>query len=345
MMTRRAVLAGTGSLMLASCKTLDASTLRQADQQASVMGPVDAPTLARSGAKLTWGGRKLRLRGVALGDPLDARGGRPGSDMALLASSWRANVVRLSVSSTGYRDHKSRQLQALDRDVQAALAADMWVIIDWHVIGWPDGRVENDWYDSSWPLCLDFWTTMRDRYGQNGRLIFELWNEPLSPTAWDAPNDYVWPELRARYSELVGLIRRTTENLVLCAGDWNSYDLRGVRQNPVSGTNIGYVWPCYPLQGRGDPGAWAAMLDGLEAVAPVVVTEWGFSPEATSEHYHGTAESFGKPLIAFLDRRGLHWIAWCWHPEWGPPMLEGDWEVPTSFGSFVKAQLGRSTAS
>jgi hypothetical protein len=325
MLNRRVLLGGLAAVPLAVPATRAATT----------------PALATSGSELLSGNSQVRLRGVAIGDPFDARRWRPGSDMTYLSDSWNANVARLSVQSVSWRDHPDQLLAALDRDVQAALAARMWVIICWHVIGWPDGRVESDWYDSSWPLCVDFWTAMRDRYGQDGRVVFELWNEPLSDTAWGEPNATTWPQLALRYEQLLELIRQRSSNLCLCAGDWNSHDLRGIRARPVRGTNVGYVWHCYPIDKVGDPKTWDTLLDGLPAVAPVVVTEWGFDPAATSEHYHGTAATFGDKLVPYLDAHGLHWTAWCWHPEWGPSMLKSDWRSTTTFGAYVMAALGQ----
>ena len=73
--------------------------------------------------------------------------------------------------------------------------------------------------------------------------------------------------------------------------------------------------------------------------APVVVSEWGFQPD-TDKHYRGTADDFGRPFVKeFLEGRGLHSVAWCWHPDVGPPMLKFDWKTPTAYGAFVRDYL------
>jgi len=64
------------------------------------------------------------------------------------------------------------------------------------------------------------------------------------------------------------------------------------------------------------------------------VTEWGFQPES-KEHYKGTAKDFGEPFVKeFLEEKGLHSTAWCWHAYWGPPMLKDDWRTPNEFGDL-----------
>jgi hypothetical protein len=297
---------------------------------------------ASAPARLKLGGLPIRLRGLAVGEVMDARAWRPTSDYGVIARDWKSNVARLSVFPALYRDRRATLLRYLDRDVKAALANGLVVIITWHTIGWPDGWTEDPIADPTWSLCVNFWTRMRDLYGANGRIAFELWNEPMSPTGWGESNARVWPELRRRYIQLVSIIRQKSQNLILCAGDWNSYDLRGIRANPVPGSNIGYVWHCYAGNSRDeDPAEWAMHLDGLDQVAPVVVTEWGFSPAAAdpNKHYYGSADSFGRKFVSFMNSRSLNHTAWCWHPEWGPAMLQQDWRTPTAFGRFVKNTL------
>src|SRR5690349_427603 len=48
-------------------------------------------------SRLSLGGNPIRLLGVAVGDPQDARAQRPTADYTALAQAWRCNVVRLSV--------------------------------------------------------------------------------------------------------------------------------------------------------------------------------------------------------------------------------------------------------
>jgi hypothetical protein len=210
--------------------------------------------LQAQGNRLVYNGKQVRLRGVAVSDPALGRADRPIDDYKVVASSWRANCVRLSIHPTAWKNQQARTLRLLERDVSAALARRMSVIIDWHTIGWPDAyymRPDPSWgspddlYDSSWSLVRSFWLAMALRYGREGRIAFELWNEPVfDPDAWNIPPGANWPELKARYEELVGLIRGSAANLVLLGGDRWTYDLRGIRQATVTGSNIGYVWHC-----------------------------------------------------------------------------------------------------
>src|SRR5262249_19617993 len=54
----------------------------------------DAGRLKVQGKDLLYDGKPIRLRGVAVGDPVMGRQGRPTSDYEFLAKDWKANVVR-----------------------------------------------------------------------------------------------------------------------------------------------------------------------------------------------------------------------------------------------------------
>jgi len=54
----------------------------------------------------------------------------------------------------------------------------------------------------------------------------------------------------------------------------------------------------------------------------------------------GTLEGYGGPLIDYLDRKKIHWVAFIYQPpDAEPPMLESDWMILNEFGEFVKKRL------
>src|SRR5262245_40487659 len=100
----------------------------------------EAPRLEVKGKDLLFGGKPVRLRGVALGDPWMGRKDRPTSDYEFLAKDWKANVIRVGVHPRVWKNElHDKVLDRLSEDVDAALKNGLFVIIDWHVIGWPDG--------------------------------------------------------------------------------------------------------------------------------------------------------------------------------------------------------------
>src|SRR5436305_13694906 len=90
-----------------------------------------------AGAELRRDGVPLRLLGVAVGDPIYIRQGRPLSDYRVIADVWRANTGRISLHPGHWRADRDKALNALAADVTAARAAGLLVIVCWHAIGFP----------------------------------------------------------------------------------------------------------------------------------------------------------------------------------------------------------------
>lgn len=268
-----------------------------------------------------------------------------------IARDWHANVVRLSIHPGTWRDKKKEAIAALVRHVQMARAAGLYVIIDYHAIGFPDGYqlayfdvtepdTATDHYDSRFGLALDFWMSVASEIQDTG-VLFELWNEPASGNEEEEGGDLsYWKEYRPYWRVLTDAIRTVGNgNVVLVAPPLWAFNLRGLKGSLLPDAQTAYTWHVYAGI---PPEEWADALDGLDAVKPVVVTEWGFEPNA-KQHWAGTAEEYGEPFAAFLDERGLSSTAWCWNPEYGPSLRRGNGSL-TEWGTFAKAYLARHAA-
>ena len=331
--TRRALVGGA----LASAAVVRSSTARTAADRIEV-----------AGAELRLGGMPLRLLGVAVGDPLYIRKDRPASDYRVIADVWRANTVRISLHPGHWRADRTKALRALADDVFAARAAGLFVIIDWHVIGFPNrymARPEPSWglpadaYDPDLALAADFWTEMARSFGRDGGVMFELWNEPVvDPKLWMSTGEH-WPLMKRTWLQLLGTIRRHSDAIVLVTGGRWAHDLKGVARDLIEDDRVAYSWHAYPPADRGRPGRWIDSLDGIQRVRPVVVTEWGFARNGP-DYIRGTPQDFGVPFTRqVLEGFNLHSTAWCWSAGAAPAMLEADWVATTEYGRFVRHYL------
>jgi len=312
-------------------------------------GPERSGRLEVHGKDLRFDGKPVRLRGLAVGDPIQSRQGRPtADDYRVIARDWKANVVRIAVHPLYWKTMEhAGVLNRLAEDVDAALANGLFVVIEYKAIGWPDGYHEvptwggpEDLYDSDFKLAETFWDAAARRWGKDGRIMFELWNEPVfTKEDWRPEVGQKWPEFKPFLAKLLTIVRRQSENVVIVSSNrWSSF-LKGLRADPLHGDNIAYAWHVYPNHSKNDPKQWADALDDLQTVAPVIVTEWGFERE-TKSHWKGNPDDFGRPFVRdFLEAKGLHSTAWCWHPVSGPAMLEKDWRTPNEFGAFVRDYL------
>jgi len=306
------------------------------------------------GNELYSGGRKLRLLGVAVGDPIYIRSNRAPDDYRVISEEWNANVVRISLHPGHWRADKRSALRQLEDEVNAARAVGLGVIVDWHAIGFPDHFFERpnpewglpaDIYFSDASLAEDFWETIARAFGQDPGVLFELWNEPVvDATNWRASGKD-WPLLRPLWSRLLAAVRRHSDAIVLVSGGCWAHDLKGVVHHPMDDSRVAYAWHCYPPWDGGDPQGWIASLGDVPAQWPVVVTEWGFCRDCP-DYIRGTATSFGRPFVDHvLEPLKLHSTAWCWAPGVDPPMLRADGVTPTNYGAFVKRYLATATCA
>lgn len=282
------------------------------------------------------------LRGVAVGDPHSRQTNdkRTVNDYETIKKDWSANVVRLSVHPGAFRKDEERTKKFLEKEVEAARKQGLYVIIDWHVIGTPNGwykpcKLGEDHYysySSNFNTASDFWKYAANKYRGDTGVIFELWNEPA-----DEKNNVSWVKLKPYLERLYGIIKgQGADNLIIAPGVWWTYDLRGIKNNPIKGDNIAYAWHNYPPNGKYI--RWQEALDNLDVKYPIVVTEWGYTGDTKSFYYsapNGYAETFKK----FMLQKNMHFTAWCWHGTWMPKMFENNWYNMTDFGRKVKYLL------
>jgi endoglucanase len=289
-------------------------------------------------------GQILRLKGIAMGDVGDL----PANEDPYpeIARDWGANVVRLSIHPGYWRDDSVGALARLTQHVEWARAAGLYVIIDYHVIGWPDGYMQNffvagdaettDWYDTRMSLALDFWRAIASTFKDND-ILFELWNEPVSGNDEGMTGDGArWRKLTPYWQQLTHLIRgQGNSNVILAAGSQWAFDLSGIEDYPLPDANTAYVWHAYP---RDDLRDWERVLASLAEAKPIIVTEWGFEPGA-KEHWSGTAKSFGEPFTSMMDVYALSYTGWCWNVDYGPSLRSRDGRSLTPWGAFLKRYL------
>lgn len=307
--------------------------------------------LRRAGNELVHQNRAVRLRGVGIGDPILDRTDQPLSQYGDLREKWNANVVRISLHSYVWRNAqlfggRTGVMDRIRQEVDAATAAGLFVILDWHITGWPDGFAKPPdpgepvgFHDSSFSLACDFWNEASRVFGQNGAVAFEIWNEPVrGPASWQ-PDANEWKLLYPYWERLISVVRRHSSNLIILAGGSWAYSLKGIRQHPPSDPNVAFSWHVYAGKENNDEVRWASAFDNLSAAYPVIVSEWGFD-EAGPAYFRGGVADFGAKFATnWLEGRDLHWVAWCWHSAVAPAMLKPDWSTPTPFGTFVKALL------
>jgi hypothetical protein len=338
------------ALMLAGQAFSAATAMMNASVNATAL-----PGLSVSGINIVANGQPVRLRGINMGDPFLAR--NPAwypmyttANYATIAQNWHANAVRISIFPTQWKnmDHATL-LAGLAQEVNAALNNGLYVIISYHVIGWPDGFQQAaccgnpaDTYDTSMILANSFWAQMALTYGADTRIIFDLWNEPVhDATDW---NDVTyWTTLKPFYESLIQTARNNgAQNIVLATGSgWASW-LGGIKDSPLADANVVYAYHKYSNNGFNTAAVWDQDTGGLIGVKPVIVSEWGYEDsDVAAPTWAGSQASYGNPFTQWMDSRNLSNLAWMYHHDWTPALLKADGSL-TIYGAFVKNYISTS---
>lgn len=301
-------------------------------------------------------GNTFIFRGVSIADPdkLVAEGQwKPGLFEEI--RRWGANTVRLPIHPRAWRSRgQAEYLELIDQAVVWANALDMYVIIDWHSIGFlASGNYQHPGYVTDRQETLRFWHDIAFRYqGVPTTALYELFNEPT--TLKDPWGEREWTEWKALNEQMIDVIRAVDDDVIpLVAGfDW-AYDLTPVRRAPVDRQGLAYTCHPYPQKERPDPATrekffelWEARWGFVSKEHPLVCTELGWvRPGGHGAHVPVLNDgSYGPQIVEFMESRGISWIAWVFDPQWSPTLINNWRFEPSEQGVFFKRVMQEKAA-
>ena len=182
------------------------------------------------------------------------------SQVDYFANDWNVQIIRAAMAIDergGYTSEKVRNLAKIETIIQAAIANDIYVIVDFH------SHHAEDFQD----VAIEVFSYLAEKYGDSPHIIYEIYNEPL---------DVSWDTVLKPYSlKVIEAIRKYDPNNMIIVGTPNwSQDVEKVINNPITEyENIAYTLHFYAathkerLRAKAD----AAIQSGL----PLFVSEWG----------------------------------------------------------------------
>ncbi len=210
---------------------------------------------------------------------------------------WNANVMRLAMYTVEYGGYCTggdrEQLKNLvEQGVKYAAEADMYVIVDWHVLtdGDPNAHKEE---------ARSFFAEMAKRLSPYKNVLYEICNEPNGGTSWEAVKAYA--------EEMIPVIREHAPDAVILIGtpNWSQY-VDQAAANPVAGyENLMYTLHYYAATHREE--LRSRMVKAIGDGLPVFVSEYGICDASGSGGLD--LEEAGR-WVDVLDRYGVSYVAW-----------------------------------
>ncbi|PPK84558.1 putative secreted protein (Por secretion system target) [Neolewinella xylanilytica] len=196
-----------------------------------------------------------------------------------LAQDWNASLVRAAIgvkeswdAGRGYVDSPAAQLAKARAIIDAAIANDIYVIVDWHTH-------EAERYRSE---AITFFTDIARLYGDRDNIIYEIYNEPI---------DQSWSTIKTYAEAVIAAIRaEDPDNLIVVGTPFYSQRVGQAAANPIQDNNVAYTLHFYA--GTHGDGLRNEAQGALDSGIPLFVTEWG-SVDASGK---------GAPDVAATER-------------------------------------------
>ena len=209
-------------------------------------------------------------------------------------AAFGANLFRVAMytGEGGYLSDSSKIRQQTYAAVDAALANDMYVIVDWHILS--DGNPK-----TNQAQAIAFFQEAAARYANQPGVLYEICNEPNGNVTWAR-------DIKPYAQAVVTAIRAKAPKSVILigSGTW-SQDILDPAKDPVQGTNLMYTCHFY----AGTHGAWLRdRIDSARKLGlPIFISEWGTS---AADGSGGVYLTQSKAWLDFLDARGISWANW-----------------------------------
>jgi len=179
--------------------------------------------------------------------------------IAWLKKDWKTEIIRaaMGIEWHGYLENPDRERAKMIRVVDAAIANDLYVIIDWH-----DHRAQLHTKES-----IAFFQDMARRYGRYSNVIYELYNEPIGDTSWkDAVKPYA--------EKVIAAIRAIDpKNLIIVGSPHWSQDVDVAASDPIKDGNVAYSLHFYA--GSHKEFLRKKAIEAMNKGVALMVTEWG----------------------------------------------------------------------
>ncbi len=209
-----------------------------------------------------------------------------------LVKDWKVTLARAALGvhdgELGYQQQPAAEIAKVRTVINAAIANDIYVLIDWH-----DHHAEDNVEDA-----VAFFSQMARLYGEQPHVIYEIYNEPLKVS---------WSKVVKPYAErVIAAIRaHDPDNLIIVGTPYWSQRVDEAAADPIDDPNVAYTLHFYAGTHKADLRERAQQA--LDAGVALMVTEWGtVNANGDGEIDHQSVAEW----MEFLKENHLSHAAW-----------------------------------
>ena len=173
-----------------------------------------------------------------------------------ISEDWSCNLIRLAMYSELYcGEEREGSLALMRKGIDTAIEADMYVLVDWHILNDSDPNQHTE-------EAAAFFGLISEEYASTPNLIYEICNEPNGDTDWGDVLRYA--------REVIPVIRRNAPEAVVVVGT-PEYDrnLGGPALRPLPFGNVMVVLHFYAAtHGEGLMGELSAAVEAGGSILP-----------------------------------------------------------------------------
>lgn len=292
----------------------------------AMLSQADVLPITTSGNKVLIGGQQGSISGNSFFWSNTGWGGEKyynASVVSWLKADWNSRLVRAAMGvddSGGYISDTSNKTRLM-AVVDAAIANDMYVIIDWHSHNAHNYKTQ----------AIAFFQEMATKYGNKNNVIYEIYNEPLAVS---------WSSVIKPYAkDVIAAIRAIDPDNLIVVGTPNwSQDVDVAANDPITGyANIAYTLHFYA--GSHGQSLRDKATTALNKNIPLFVTEWG---SVNADGSGNVATSEADAWMAYMKTNNLSNANWSINDkaEGASALVAG----ASSTGGWVASQLTASGA-
>lgn len=226
-----------------------------------------------------------------------------------LRYDWDSNVIRLVVNpGNGGYSNNPRIIDDVIKGIELAMANDLYIIVDWHVL------YPGDPSDEAYSGAKEFFRQVAAMYPNNPHIIYELANEPNMTEPGVTNNSDGWQVIKDYAEPIIEMLRSggNKNHIIVGTPNWSQRpDLAA--ENPIDDANISYTAHFHTgtHSSEIDMTSTGNVMGNIERALTngvmVFVTEWGIGLANKSEGIHLDA---ANKWLAYLDTNCISWTNW-----------------------------------